>query len=244
MQLRYLGDSHDYLKFALLRHLQGKLDLRIGVNWYLTNPENNGDGEQRQFLDRPEWKCLDEGLYEKLRPYLNREYRTLKNFERDQILPENTLYYREKVRCKAERAVWHKEAISTLSEAGLIFMDQDNGFEVESMTDLTQAKYALYKEAFDYYRSGKIVIGIQFAGRRNLLNLANEVRTKFIQTADCSTHLSVVRGRVTPNILFFSICPLGRVQTIEKALESFAARNPAFRDRKTRKDARRAELIP
>jgi hypothetical protein len=33
MQLRYLGDSHDYIKFALLRHLHRSLNIRIGVNW-------------------------------------------------------------------------------------------------------------------------------------------------------------------------------------------------------------------
>ncbi|HEV2488092.1 MAG TPA: hypothetical protein VGT08_21400 [Terracidiphilus sp.] len=51
MQERYLGDVHDYIKFALLRHLEKALDVRIGVNWYLTDPENNEDGGQRGFLD-------------------------------------------------------------------------------------------------------------------------------------------------------------------------------------------------
>ena len=32
MQERCLGDVHDYIKFALLRHLREALNVRIGVN--------------------------------------------------------------------------------------------------------------------------------------------------------------------------------------------------------------------
>ena len=39
MQERYLGNVHDYIKFALLRHLHTELKVRIGVNWYPTDPE-------------------------------------------------------------------------------------------------------------------------------------------------------------------------------------------------------------
>ena len=34
MRERYLGDSHDFLKYALLRHQSGELGLRLGVNGY------------------------------------------------------------------------------------------------------------------------------------------------------------------------------------------------------------------
>lgn len=124
MQERYLGDSHDYIKFALLRSLQKALDLRIGVNWYLTDPENNRDGEQRDFLDKPEWGRLDKPLLEKLRPFRRREYRTLKNFEQEGILPANTLFYEQKVPVREDRSRWHKQALSALLNAGLIFLDQ------------------------------------------------------------------------------------------------------------------------
>ena len=83
MQERYLGDVHDYIKFALLLHMQDALNIRIGVNWYLTDPENNGHGGQRAFLRDREWACLDAALLEKLRPFQASEYRTLENFKKD-----------------------------------------------------------------------------------------------------------------------------------------------------------------
>jgi len=240
MQERYLGDVHDYIKFALLRHLHEALKVRIGVNWYLTAPENNGDGGQRGYLEKSEWKSLDEELFLKLRPYLEQEYRTLENFEKDKILPENTLYFRTKVSAIDGRSMWHNHAIFALSQAQLIFLDQDNGFEVkpESMSGRTH-KYALYKEAFDYYDSGKIVIGIQFAAKVKPLNRVMEVRKKLIQSEDCSINLPVLRGRVTPNILFFAVSPLCSVNAVGDALKSSVAKSPVFK-----KLEKRVELIP
>ena len=229
MQVRYLGDSHDYLKFALLRHLQRSLDLTIGVNWYLTCPENNGDGEQRGYLNNLEWKCLDKELLEKLRPFRKREYRTLENFERDGILPRETLYYKSNVAAKNERSKWHEQAVCALSKADLIFLDQDNGFEVKTMTGRTQAKYAFYREALDYYERGKIVIAIQFAAMIKPIERVKEVRGQLLQSGGCSKILPVVRGRVTPNILFFTIAPLDRFKAVEEALRSFPTENPVFK---------------
>jgi hypothetical protein len=205
----------------------------------LTDPEDNRDGEQRRFLDNPEWECLDFTLLGKLRSFRDRNYRTFENFERDQILPVNTLYYKNKVSTQDGRGMWHKQAFSDLSQAELIFLDQDNGFEVKSMTGRTQQKYALYKEAFDFYNSGKIVIGIQFASKIKPSVRVVEVREKLIPSKGCSNNVTVFRGRVTPNILFFSVCPLNRVRHIEEALKSFAAQSPSFK-----KHEKRVELIP
>ncbi len=99
-------------------------------------------------------------------------------------------------------------------------------------------KYALYKEAFGYYDSGKIVIAIQFAAKVKPLDRVMEVRKKLIQSKGCSACLPVVRGRVTPNILFFTISPLSRVEAVERALKSFAAKSPIFK-----KSEKRVELI-
>jgi hypothetical protein len=229
MQERYLGDSHDYIKFALLRYLQRTLDRRIGVNWYLTDLENNGDGEQRAFLDNAEWKPLDKALFCKLEPFRKREYRTLENFKRDKILPKDTLFYQEKVCIQQNRSRWHEQALTALSQAGLIFLDQDNGFQVRSMTRRTQKKYALYKEASDYYERGQIVVAIQFANKVNPIKRAREVRGKLIQCASCSITLPVVRGRVTPNILFLVISPSDRAEDVRKALVAFEAKSPVVR---------------
>ena len=243
MQERYLGDVHDYVKFAFLRHLQKALKVRIGLNWYLTDPENNGDGGMRSFLEHPEWKSLDQSLFEKLRPYLDPELRTLQNFERDEILPKNTLYYKCKVSSEDGRTIWHENAVSALSEAGLIFLDQDNGFEVQKMKGRTH-KYAKYSEAAEYYQHGKIVVGIQFAGRRKPEVLGKKIRCELAQRTSCSSEVPVLHTHVTPNILFITVCPNNRIEEVSTALKSFAAKSPFFKwDREMKMDIKRVELI-
>lgn len=230
MQNRYLGDVHDYIKFALLRHLGKALNVRIGVNWYLTDPENNGDGGQRGFLDKPaEWARLDRDLFGALQPFRDPAYRTFDNFERDEILPKSTLYYKNMVGTKDGRSRWHELATSTLSEAGLIFLDQDNGFEIKpkSMAGRTH-KYAMYSEAADYFERGKIVLGIQFANRAKPVDRAKAVREKLVQTSGCAVVLPVVRGRVTPNILFLALSPSDRATEVEKALGAFGTESPVL----------------
>jgi hypothetical protein len=245
VQERYLGDVHDYIKFSLLRHLRETLNVRLGVNWYLTDPENNGDGGMRGFLERPaEWECLDKGLFDKLQPFRELTYRTLDNFERDEILPKNTLYYKCKVSSKDGRTKWHEHAVSELSEAGLIFLDQDNGFEVKRMNGRTH-KYAMYPEAVEYYRRGKIVVGIQFARQCDPVKRGKQIRDNLIPCSSCTTNLPVLRGHVAPNILFLTISPVNRFKAVKEALESFAAKSPIFgTDAKAKKVVKRVEVIP
>ena len=44
----------DFGKYGLLRRLvglEGSRRIRLGIQWYLTEPENNSDGELRDFLE-------------------------------------------------------------------------------------------------------------------------------------------------------------------------------------------------
>lgn len=234
MQERYLGDVHDYIKFALLRHLHVALNVRIGVNWYKTIPEqvdqpDNRHGNNRAYRRNQNWQNWEPDLFQKLEPFQNPDYRTFENFKNAEILLKDTIFYRREVRYIEDRSTWHENALTELSEAGLIFLDPDNGFQVESMTNRTQAKYALYKEAFDYYDSGKIVIGIQFASRVKPKDLVEKVREKLIQSKGCSTSLPVLRGRVTPNILFFTVSPSEHVKKVREALSAFETKSPVLR---------------
>ena len=48
MQERYLGDVHDYYKFLFLKSLSEKLKKKIGLNWYLVDPEEISVSEQKK----------------------------------------------------------------------------------------------------------------------------------------------------------------------------------------------------
>ena len=51
MQERYLGDIHDFFKFLFLKNLSKALDCKIGLNWYLVNPEDIGDNDDENDID-------------------------------------------------------------------------------------------------------------------------------------------------------------------------------------------------
>src|SRR5690606_24549806 len=154
MQERYLGDSHDFIKYALLRHLAVATGPRLGVNWYLTEPQNvdrpgNNDGEKRHHLAGGAWQATDLELVERIGHFASPAERTLANVQRFGLLPSQALFHDDLV-SGAEREAWHRSAMRKLGSADLVFLDPDNGFEVASAKRRTIPKYALYSEAADY----------------------------------------------------------------------------------------------
>lgn len=233
MQERYLGDSHDFLKYALLRHLSGTLGLRLGVNWYLTRPEavdrpGNNDGGMRQHLKGSVWQATDPELMEAIESFDDPAARSLANVAAWDVLPADTAYFAEEV-AAADRAAWHSRALIALGGTDLVFLDPDNGFEVASMSARTKPKYALFDEARAYFDAGKAVISIQFARQCDPVARAQAVRSRL---GGAAAHLPVVRGRVAPNILFLTLAPPALTDQISDALTSFCVK------------CGKAELIP
>ena len=229
MQERYLGDSHDFLKYAFLRYLCEELDLLLGVNWYLAKPENvdrrdNNDGEKRHHLKGGAWRELDPDLFEKISGFEDPTERQLDRVAVWGVLPTSTLYYSENI-CSSERQVWHANSLKALEACDLVFLDPDNGFEVSSMTPRTAPKYALYAEAGDYARAGKLVVTIQFARQCDPVARACEVRDRFLSACGGGTVLPVVRGRVAPNILFVTFAPSKLAPDVRSSIKSFCSRS-------------------
>jgi hypothetical protein len=230
VQERYLGDSHDFLKYAFLRHMHKAGGWRIGLNWYLTHhaqvdrPGSN-DGEMRHLLKGGKWQSLDPELLEALRPYDLRTNRRIADFERAGILPRGTGYFSELLRADS-RPAWHTRAREALAASDLVFLDPDNGLEVKSMTARTAPKYALYAETLDYFRAGKIVIAIQFARQCDPIAKAHRLRAELCALAGKGVSLPVIRGRVAPNTLFLALAPRQQARALAKALTGFGAGNP------------------
>jgi len=228
LQERYLGDSHDFLKYAFLRHLHKAGGWRIGLNWYLTHhaevdrPDSN-DGEKRHHLKGGKWQALDAELLERLRPYDIRANRRIADFERSAILPAGTRYFSELLRADS-RPEWHARALQSLTACDLVFLDPDNGLQVKSMTARTAPKYALYGEALDYVRAGKIVVTIQFARQCDPIAKARRLRAELCAMAACDA-LPVVRGRVAPNTLYLALAPKKQTAALGKALTNFGLGN-------------------
>lgn len=232
MQELYLGDSHDFIKYALLRHFHRITGLRLGVNWYLTDPKrvdgaSNNDGEKRRHLTRPEWELLDSELLEKLRAYEAPEARSIKNVKHDKVLPQDTIYFDDEVPGALNRKEWQADARTALKDVDLVFLDPDNGFQVPSMKPARSAKYALYSEAVDWLRAGKVCISIQFARQCDPIGRGRKVRENMHRAAMSGHMLPIVRGRVAPNILFLALSPDIIGKQIKRALVSFSEQCPA-----------------
>lgn len=229
MQERYLGDSHDFVKYALLRQLSCKLGMRVGLNWYLTRPQDvdrpgSKDGEKRHHLSGGVWSAWDSELLDQLRCFQDGSVRRLSNFESMNILPAGTLFFGQAVPT-CDRIDWHNQATCALASADLIFLDPDNGFEVESMRKRTTPKYALYSEAVDYYRMGKSVISVQFARQCDPYKRATEVRKRLYAAAGAEAELPVARAHLAPNILFVTLSPRAHFNHLARALSNFACQS-------------------
>lgn len=225
MQERYLGDSHDFLKYAFLRHLNAELGLRLGVNWYLAKPGNvdrsdNNDGEKRHHLKGGVWRALDPDLFEKISGFSSPTEREIGRVTSWDILPSSTLYHAEYI-CSTVREDWHSNGLKALEPCDLVFLDPDNGFEVPSMTRKSAPKYALYTEARDYAYAGKVVVAIQFARQCDPIARARDVRAQFLNACGDGEILPVVRGRVAPNILFITHAPTQLASAVKSSVESF-----------------------
>jgi hypothetical protein len=228
MQERYLGDSYDFLKYSPLGHLSTATGVRLGANWYLTVPEQvdkagNNDGQKRHHLKGGVWQQADPDLFERIQKFDPDDSRSLANVAELGLLPPNTIYYDAPV-STANRAGWHGIGAQTLRESDLVFLDPDNGLEVKSMTSRTRPKYALYEEVASYFKAGKAVVAIQFARQCDPLQRASEIGDKLVVLCGQCARLPVVRGRVAPNLLFFTIAPATISPRIHDALRTFATR--------------------
>ena len=160
MQDRYAGDIGDYGKIGLLRALS-TAGLSIGVNWYRTIPLaselTRDDGRYR--IPQNLFYCdveLAKTLFEISRP--DNPERSIQSLE-DAKLISGAVYFSEPVRI-ADRSGWHKEAMTTLADCNLVFLDPDNGLQVKSVSTRSakSVKYALYEEVGAYVTAKQSVV--------------------------------------------------------------------------------------
>ena len=246
MQERYLGDVHDFLKYKFLRHLKQQTKLKIGLNWYLTLPEevdpkNNKDGEKRFHLtgdDSGQWANWDNELFDDLKIFKSHSKRKLKIFYNREIL--DVTYFDDLVpNSNLERLKWHKKGIKKFKDCDIIFFDPDNGIKVPSAKGKRIRKYAKNNEIKEYLENGKAVITSQFARQIKPKEKAGWVRSELNSVITQNKKLPIMQCRVSPNILFVPVAPNDKYETLQKAIKSFAETSPKM----PRLIGRRVELI-
>ncbi|MBB5538473.1 hypothetical protein [Rhizobium giardinii] len=228
MQERYLGDSHDYAKYSLLRHLGNVLGGRVGLNWYLTRHDQvdklgNNDGEKRHHVTSKTWRGWEIDLLRQLQPLQTPSERRLSRVAELGVLPQDTIYFDDYVP-QLDRAIWHRTGRELLKSADIVFLDPDNGFEVPSATGRTRPKYALYSEAIDFLNDNKIVVAIQFARQCAPVERALTVRSRLSALAERDIKTPIIRARLAPNLLFVTLAPQEREAEVSAAINTFGER--------------------
>lgn len=135
MQNRYVGDIGDYLKLGILRALAP--GYRLGVAWWLYPDENhNTDGRHIGYLDRPDqWRHYDPDLFDALGQIVSAGQRHVRSLETAGLLPD-AIFHGDTIptsgpitQRRQARQEWFQAVCQTLQEAGLVFLDPDNGLE-------------------------------------------------------------------------------------------------------------------
>ena len=192
MQDRYVGDVGDFGKFGLLRSLCGfknqKPRLNLSVIWYRTIPESKessvNDGKHRSYLNKPqEYRSCDSELFDKMEIFHDKKHRSLQAVRSSGILSFSTKYYEEELSFfektvhgsdstenrRAIRQNWLAGALESCRSSDLIFLDPDNGLEIQSVspTNKRGPKYVSEEELKSLLKySGQSIILYQH-GKRN-----------------------------------------------------------------------------
>lgn len=184
MQNRYTGDANDFIKYFVLRHVldSSGLQIRLGVNWYLTdpekvdqgNPQNDGerigyllnDSDWRQQADQKLYHCLQETFINQ--GEIDADARTVQIIATSGIFPAHTLFFDEEVpQGREERGKWMGNSIHTLSEADLIFLDPDNSVSDQSRHAFRGGKWASPQEVHGYSSDQRSVCWISHPRQQN-----------------------------------------------------------------------------
>lgn len=174
MQNRYAGDVGDFGKLGMLRFIE-KCGIKIGVNWYLVDDEShNQDGKHIGYLHDKKFIGLDEELRIALASFILDNTRSVSQIENLKLLQSN-MYYHEVLKptttsFKENRHDWHQNALKSLHDCELVFLDPDNGLLPPSVSSGSgkSIKYVLPEEIVDYYNVGHSVVFYSHRTREQL----------------------------------------------------------------------------
>jgi len=180
MQDKYVGDIGDFGKYGLLQELcrQANGSIKLGVNWYYTTRQENGnsDGNHIDYLEKSRFRLCFPDLYDKLRAIVRQNRRSIAKIETKGILPKGTVFYSTAIPHSevtaaervSSRQTWFEKSLCQLDEADIIFLDPDNGINLDSSRkgDSSAVKYVFPDEIEEYYNLGKSLIIYNHRDRR------------------------------------------------------------------------------
>lgn len=183
MQDSYVGDVGDFGKFCLLNEVyhSSHKNIKMGINWYyITKHDNNGYGNQTNYLKETnkvwqKYRSCSPDLYDKLKNIMLSR-RSIWAIESNNIMPKGTIFFSKPISSSSfsvserikNREIWFKESLSELQRADIIFLDPDNGIQIDlsKKAQPIAVKYAFIDEIEKYYSLGKTLIVYNHRDRR------------------------------------------------------------------------------
>ncbi len=244
MQDRYSGDVGDFGKFGLLRHLLNDTGYSLGVNWYLfPNEDHNKDGRYINYLSNFQYQQCDNELHKKLQEVVSNS-RCIISLENANIFNCETTYYscpvdfypdfpRQTKNHKEQRLQlrheWQKRAISKLLYTNVLFLDPDNGLQIDSCKALNlqkSGKFAYFDEISKFHQGKEFTVIYHHLNRRGtherqILHRAQELKQKI------NPEHTVFHIRYIPysSRAFFIVASQKVTENIRKKLDKFLESN-------------------
>lgn len=235
MQERYLGDVHDFYKFNFLEYLSIMINEKIGLNWYLNNPQNIGknevklnDGEIRSFLVKENYRSQNLKLINDIKHLELKKNRSIQNYLQKSYLNKHIDFYNRKLTID-NRVKWFKSSLTFFKNNNFLFLDPDNGLQNQkaNFRSKRSVKYIKYSEIENLYESKKVIIFCQFQSftmnHREMLELKINSIKKYL---GLKGKVPVIRNRSGPNTFYPIIGSTKNIRQLEPLLENYIKKNP------------------
>lgn len=205
MKNQYFGDINDYMKYSLIRHLNGRGTLSTVVCWVLTNDDSTTDGSRTSYLLSPgTWGKYDPYLFRCLKNIIQKsKVREVSYIEQTKLLP-NSRFFSEIIGDDFnERSTFFERFFEFSSGSDFIFFDPDNGFEIKSVRKggKNSSKYIFLDEVQKAYELGSSVLVYQHYPRRKRDTFVSSLI--FVVTQ--RTEAQVIFSYSASNVLFLLI---------------------------------------
>jgi hypothetical protein len=238
VQDRYFGDIGDFAKFGLLRNLfSSDSAIRLGVLWYRVPDEDNHDGRHIDYLKpTPDfcrlYRTCDHSLYDVMGQLVWKGSRSVALVQQHRLLPAGTLYHSEPLNyCNVPRqarielrARWLASAYDTVADAGVVFIDPDNGLETAlDRYSPKGPKFVYYDDLISLAGANKSLIIYQHACRKGCFD--DQIRRRL---AELRKHFGTDDGkygalrfrRISPRAFLFVLAKAHRGE-IQSQLRKF-----------------------
>ncbi len=205
MKNKYFGDINDYRKYGLIRAIFSSNRFSLLVAWMLTPDDSSNDGKRTDYLNKPdEWWRYDSELYKGLQRLMsNPRARNVRLIENTKLLPDAKYFSHEVPDPSKDRRDWFLDLLSNAKDSDLVFLDPDNGIEVNSKPygRKDSSKYLYWREISDLWEQGKSLLIYQ--------HFCREKRQSFIQRLkerlQKNTRDSLIAAFTTSHVVFFLV---------------------------------------